>query len=81
MKDFKVPVKAESGSVMVRKLVQVSDLKKGDTVEVDGKLETVGINYLKRCSFMGWTYKGNPFRDGINRVVFKVPVKGGFRYA
>lgn len=70
-----------SASVMVRELIQVSDLKKGYTVEVDGKLETVGINYLKHCSFMGWTYKGNPFREGITRVVFKVPIKGGFRYA
>ena len=69
-----------SDSVMVRKLIQVSDLKKGYTVEVDGKLETVGIRCLKRCSFMGWTYRGNPFREGINRVVFKVPIKGGFRY-
>ena len=65
---------------MIRKLIKVSDLKNGYTVEIDGKIETVGAKYLKLCSFMGWTYKGDPFREGITRVVFKVPIKGGFRY-
>lgn len=69
-----------SVSVIVRELIKVSDLKKGYTVEVDGRLETVIIRYVKHCSFMGWTYKGDPFREGITRVVFKVPIRGGFRY-
>ena len=69
-----------SASNMIRKLIQVSDLKQGYMVEIDGKLETVGMKWVKYCSFMGWTYKGSPFRKGITRIIFKVPIKGGFRY-
>lgn len=60
-------------------LVEVRDLRHGDTVEINGSLETVSAKNIKRGSFMGWTYKGDPHRHGIKRVRFVVPTAGGFR--
>ena len=54
-------------------LVAVQDLQHGDTVEINGSLETVSAKNIKHCSFMGWTYKGDTHRHGIKRVWFIVP--------
>lgn len=40
------------------KKVHISDLKPGDTVVIDGKMETVGKNHLSRNAFFGYQYKG-----------------------
>ena len=69
MKDFEI-----------KKIVKVSDLRNGDTVEIGNELETVSRAHIKNNEF-GHTYKGDPFLSGITKVVFKVPVAGGgFRY-
>jgi hypothetical protein len=65
---------------VIRTTLSVSKLKRGDTVEVDGQLITVGEHMLKHCNFMGWTFNGAPYRQGITRVVFKVPTAFGYRY-
>lgn len=56
---------------IIRKTVSVADLKNGDTVEIDGKMETVSRNHLKR-GFAGHTYKGDPHKKGITKITFKV---------
>lgn len=68
----------EAGN-QIKKTVPVSTLKAGDTVEIDGKLETVSRHHLKK-GFTGDTYKGSPYRNGITKIVFKVPVANGYRY-
>jgi len=65
---------------LIKNIVKLDALKTGDTVIINNTLETVDSNYLKRCPFMGVTYKGQPYRNGIIRVTFKVPTKNGFRY-
>lgn len=65
----------------IKQNVKVSDLRNGDTIELDGKLETVSRSYIKNNELFGYTYKGDPFLNGVTRVVFRVPVfGGGFRY-
>lgn len=66
---------------VIKTTVSLDELKNGDTVEIGGQLETVSLKYLKHCSFMGRTYKGHPYRQGITRVRFVVPTAGGVRYA
>tara|TARA_X000001382_G_scaffold121768_1_gene104293 strand:- start:137 stop:349 length:213 start_codon:yes stop_codon:yes gene_type:complete len=68
-----------SASNLIKKAVPVADLKNGDTVEINGKLETVSRSHLKR-GFTGRTYKGDPHKNGILKVTFKVQVSNGFRY-
>ena len=62
-----------------RTTVDIDTLKTGDTVEINGQLETVNVNYLKRCPLTGTTYKGVPYRKGIVKVNFIVPTKDGYR--
>lgn len=40
------------------KKVHVSDLKAGDTVLMNGEMETVGANHLTRDELFGYQYKG-----------------------
>lgn len=40
--------------------VHISTLKQGDTVMIDGQMETVSQCNIKN-GFTGWTYKGDPF--------------------
>lgn len=63
-----------------RKIVNVSELKNGDTVEINGKIETLSSRYLKNCPFLGVTYKGDTFRSGITKIIFVVPTANGFRH-
>ena len=52
--------------------VHISQISVGDTVELDGKLTTVGANHIKRDSFMGITLFGDSYNLGtkaINKVV------------
>lgn len=63
---------------IIRKLIHLSELKRGHTVEIDGKMETVIASRINK-GFMGWTYSGQQFRNGITRVIFRVPIKDGFR--
>ena len=65
--------------ILIRKTVPVADLQNGDTVEISGKLETVSRSHLKR-GFHGHTYKGDPDKNGIVKVTFKVLSANGFRY-
>ena len=66
---------------LIKKIVKVSDLMNGDTVEVENKLETVSRVHIKHNELFGYTYKGDPFLSGITKVVFKVPIANGrFRY-
>ena len=64
---------------IIRVVIHLSELKRGHTVEIDGKTETVNASRISE-GFMGWTYNGQQFRNGITRVIFKVPVKDGFRF-
>lgn len=64
---------------IIRQLISLSELKGGYTVEIAGKMETVSAKGITK-SFMGWTYNDQQFRNGITRVIFKVPIKDGFRY-
>lgn len=62
----------------IKKTISVADLKAGDTVEIDGRMETVSAHHL-RIGFTGATYKGDPHHRGIIRVNFRVPTAKGFR--
>lgn len=61
-------------------VVHIRMLKNGDTVEIDGEFETVSGKNIKHCHFMGWTYKGDPFLNGIKKVTFIVKTANGVRY-
>lgn len=65
---------------VIRTSVKLSDLKHGDTVEIDGQLKTVDKKYLKHDSLFGWSFEGAPYPTGITKIVFKVPTAFGFRY-
>lgn len=65
---------------IIREVVDVADLTVGDTVEVNGKMETVNRNHLT-IGFTGNCYKGDPFHNGITKVTFKVPTAYGYRMA
>tara|TARA_R110000851_G_scaffold90122_1_gene196594 strand:- start:1045 stop:1254 length:210 start_codon:yes stop_codon:yes gene_type:complete len=67
-------------SNIIRKIVPVSELRKGDTVEIDGVLETVNGERIRYCGFMGWTYQGSPFLKGITKIIFKVHTINGYVY-
>jgi len=58
------------GTTKKRSFVMVSELQNGDTVEVNGNLETVSWRHIK-CGFTGVTYKGDPHHKGIIKVIFK----------
>lgn len=59
-------------------IVPVSKIKHGDTVEVDGRLETVSLSHLKH-GFCGHTYKGAAYPKGIKRaLIARAKVGGGF---
>ena len=64
---------------LIRKTVTVADLQHGNTVEINGNLETVSRLHLNR-GVNGHTYKGHPHRHGIVKVTFKVQIANGFRY-
>lgn len=65
----------------IKKTVNVANLRNGDTVEIENKLETVARVHIKHNELFGYTYKDDPFLSGITKVVFKVPIAGGgFRY-
>lgn len=55
----------------MKKKVHISTLKQGDTVIINGEMETVSIKNVKR-GFTGWTYQGDPFykTKGFIEVVF-----------
>lgn len=40
------------------KMVHISDLSPGDTVLVNGDMQTVSKHHLSKSSFFGWQYKG-----------------------
>ena len=66
---------------LIKKIVKVSDLMHGDTVEFENELETVSRSHIKHNELFGYTYKGDPFLSGITKVIFKVPIANGrFRY-
>ena len=58
--------------------VKVSDLNWGDTVVVEGKTKTVG-KYSVTKSDMGALLFGEPFRNGIERVLYRKTFKGEFK--
>lgn len=55
--------------------VQVSDLVPGDTVFVNGRLETVDGRNLKYDKFMGWSYKDSVFHKGITKATSKAEIE------
>jgi len=62
---------------LIREQIKISELEQGMTVEVNGKLETVSMEYVKYNSFMGWSYKGDASKKEITLVKFKVPTANG----
>lgn len=62
---------------MKTEIVKVSDLNWGDTVVIEGKEKTVG-KYSVSKSEIGALLFGEPFRSGIERVLFKKHFKGSF---
>lgn len=67
-------------TVVIREIVDVDNIRHGNTVEIDGEMITVSRNDISRCQLMGTTIRGQQFRKGITKIIFKVPIKGGFRY-
>jgi len=63
---------------MKTEIVKVSDLNWGDTVVVEGKTKTVG-KYSVTKSDMGALLFGEPFRNGIERVLYRKTFKGEFK--
>lgn len=70
--------KDDRNTEIIRRIIDLSELKSGYTVEIDGKMETVDVKKIRK-SFMGRTYNGQQFRNGIVRIIFRVPINGGFR--
>jgi hypothetical protein len=66
--------------MIIKIVTHLADLRYCNTVEINGNIETVDQKYLKFCPFMGWTYKGQQYREGITKVIFKVPTIDGYRY-
>lgn len=66
--------------MQIRKTVKVSELKHGDTVEIDGNLKTVSREHIKHNELFGYTFQGDPYLLGITKVTFKVPTAFGFRF-
>lgn len=58
----------------VKELVSISQIKAGDTVEIDGIMKTVCRNNLKYSEFMGITLFGDNYklgREKVTRLVLK----------
>lgn len=49
--------------------ILTSKLKVGDTVFINGGLQTIGKNNLKFCDFLGWRFNGVRAKK-IERVLF-----------
>jgi len=64
----------------IKRKIHISELKSGMTIEINGNFETVSKKFLKFCPFMGYSYKGDSSTKYLNRIMFKVPVKDGYRY-
>lgn len=62
---------------IVRTQVHKSELRWGDTVEIDGQLLTVGKFDVKYDSFMGYSLWGDASRKTVTRVQFAVPTNKG----
>ena len=41
---------------------------------------SVSKTHLNYCNFIGNTYKGNTFRNGITKIIFIVQTSDGVRY-
>ena len=67
-------------SNIIRKTVAVSDLRQGDTVEINGCTHTVTANRIKSDPFFGVTYEGAAYPQGITKITFVVPTAFGVRY-
>ncbi len=61
---------------LVKTTFQISDLQTGMTVEVDGKLRTVGNNSLSKTDH-GIAFEGDASSKTIIRVQFRVPTANG----
>ncbi len=58
----------EGGPKYTTELVDISLIKAGDTVVVDGDLKTVGSKDIKTGGFYGTTLFGDSYRSGSRKV-------------
>ena len=70
---------------LLRETVHASEIKAGDTIEIQGVLHTVCGNNIKKCSFMGtsifgMTYFPETGYQKVTRVKFIVPTNNGVVY-
>ena len=59
--------------------VNISEIKEGDTIEIEGVTKTICKNNIKYNDFMGKTLFGDNFKSGtkkVKKVIFKKWYKG-----
>lgn len=61
------------------KKVHISQLMVGDTVMIDGKMQTVGKNHISKSDLFGYQYKGYCHHESkgmMDVVIFPRWIKG-----
>lgn len=64
-------------SNIIKSQIHISDLRQGMTVEYNGELLTVAEKDIKKCPFMGYSFRGDASKKYITRVQFLVPTSKG----
>jgi hypothetical protein len=65
-------------SNIIKKEINLCDLKQGMTVEYKNEILTVSKNDIKYNSFMGYSFRGDASKKTITQIFFKVPTNNGF---
>jgi len=62
---------------IIKTKVPISQLRVGDTVEINNELLTVNKGDIKQDSFMGVSFRGDSSQNTITKIQFKVLTNKG----
>ena len=62
---------------IVKTTIHLSNLNNGDTVEYKNELLTVSKKDINRCSFFGYSFRGDASKQTITKIQFAVPTNNG----
>lgn len=62
-------------------IINLCDLKQGDTVLYNNEMLTVSKKDIKYDSFMGHSFRGDASKKTITKIEFIVPTNNGVRIA
>ena len=65
---------------IVKTTIHLSKLNIGDTVEYKNELLTVSKKDINRCSFFGYSFRGDASKQTITKIQFAVPTNKGIVY-